>query len=78
MQIHRRCFYDDHYGVDEPLNEPGKDGRGLIISGSHFVKVGTISASFRRKANEIYNEPILAFSTFNGDLSQQDLGNVSF
>lgn len=44
------------------MDEPGKDGRGLVISGSHFVQIGPLSSDFREKAEEIYNEPIVAFS----------------
>jgi len=62
LMIHRRCFHDDNFGVDEALDEPGKDGRGLVISGSHYIQVGRISSDYRQKMEEIYNEPLLAFT----------------
>ena len=47
LMIHRRLLYDDHFGVGEPLNEPGRDGRGLIIRGSHFLQVAPIERAGR-------------------------------
>ncbi|CAJ0937955.1 unnamed protein product, partial [Mesorhabditis belari] len=37
LMLHRRCFHDDHFGVDEALDEPGKDGKGLVVRGQHWV-----------------------------------------
>ena len=37
LMVHRRMRFDDHRGVGEPLNEPGVDGLGLIIRGSHWI-----------------------------------------
>ncbi|KAI6170740.1 Alpha-mannosidase [Aphelenchoides bicaudatus] len=70
LMIHRRCFHDDNFGVDEALDEPGKDGRGLIISGSHTVQIGKITSKFRQTANDIYNKPIVAISSINNEDGQ--------
>ena len=45
MQVHRRMLHDDKRGVGEPLNEPGVDGKGLIIRGRHIVIVDNIENS---------------------------------
>ena len=40
LQVHRRCFADDHWGVEEALDEPGTDGKGLIVRGKHWILLG--------------------------------------
>uniref|UniRef100_A0A8R1E1N0 Alpha-mannosidase n=1 Tax=Caenorhabditis japonica TaxID=281687 RepID=A0A8R1E1N0_CAEJA len=66
IMLHRRCFYDDHFGVEEPLDEPGTDGAGLVAMGKHillFTDVKTSAAELRPLAIDNFHQPILAFST---------------
>ena len=44
-QVHRRLLCDDSRGVDEPLNETGTTGRGLVITGRHVALLDTIGGS---------------------------------
>ncbi|CAJ0955303.1 unnamed protein product, partial [Mesorhabditis belari] len=66
QELHRRCYTDDHWGVDEALNEPGKDGKGLVIRGSHWLLLTASKDAamvHRPLAVQKFNEPILAFAS---------------
>ncbi|KAK6055800.1 hypothetical protein COOONC_06696, partial [Cooperia oncophora] len=45
VMLHRRCFVDDHWGVDEALDEPG-NGNGLVARGTHYVLLGDTKVEF--------------------------------
>ncbi|XP_055877473.1 lysosomal alpha-mannosidase-like isoform X2 [Biomphalaria glabrata] len=45
LMVHRRTFTDDNFGVEEPLNELGRDNQGVIYTGKHFVCLDTIERS---------------------------------
>uniref|UniRef100_A0A0N5ANJ3 Alpha-mannosidase n=1 Tax=Syphacia muris TaxID=451379 RepID=A0A0N5ANJ3_9BILA len=64
LMIHRRAFYDDGYGVEEPLDEYGDNKQGLIASGKHWLFVSNTkqAASIHRSlAFEMLYQPILTF-----------------
>ena len=66
VMIHRRLYYDDLFGVSEELNEPGVDGKGLVVRGKHVLVVESIlksAARHRELAQQIANEPLVTFST---------------
>ena len=64
LMLHRRLLYDDHRGVVEPLNEPGMNGTGLVISGKHWIVFDSIknSGSIQRTLGEqMLLRPTMAF-----------------
>jgi lysosomal alpha-mannosidase len=73
FQVHRRCFYDDHFGVGEALNEPGIDGRGLVARGRHWLVIASPAQSaaiHRQLAFDMFHSPILTFAPFTMTIAQ--------
>jgi len=65
LMLHRRCFFDDHWGVDEALNETGADGRGLITRGKQWLvlsPVGNAARMHRPLAFEMFYEPVISYA----------------
>ncbi|XP_070544770.1 lysosomal alpha-mannosidase-like isoform X1 [Ptychodera flava] len=74
LMVHRRMFWDDHYGVGEALNEPGQFGDGLIARGKMYVLVAPPekSASLHRDLGEkVYMAPWVSFTPMVSDWSKK-------
>jgi len=69
LMVHRRDLYDDHFGVGEALNEPGVDGKGLVIRGKFwvlFTSIAEAAEAHRELAFDILLEPSLTFAKLSG------------
>ncbi|CAI4224969.1 unnamed protein product [Auanema sp. JU1783] len=65
LMVHRRCFYDDHWGVEEALDEPGTTGKGLVARGSHILLLTNLneaSSVHRPAALRFFHEPLFSFT----------------
>ena len=49
LMVHRRMLHDDGRGVGQNLNEPGLDGNGLIIRGTHWLTAAPATETHRYK-----------------------------
>ncbi|XP_046579029.1 lysosomal alpha-mannosidase-like [Haliotis rubra] len=64
LMVHRRTFRDDDLGVEEPLNERGEDGRGLVLRGKHYVFLNTIAKAareYRALGLQVHHPPTVSF-----------------
>lgn len=60
-------------GVFESLNEPGRDGRGLVVRGKHWIFVTTpVNAPkmHRPLALEMYNPIFMGFALPKGNSTE--------
>ncbi|GFN82787.1 hypothetical protein PoB_000929300, partial [Plakobranchus ocellatus] len=65
LMLHRRLLVDDKFGVGEALDEPGLDGKGLVVRGSHYLLLDTVENSarqFRPLAQRIFMSGQPSFS----------------
>lgn len=68
IMLHRRILRDDGLGVIEPLNELGKDGKGLIVRGKMYLVLERIENSariHRPLALQVNNEPVCFFNKYS-------------
>ena len=66
IMVHRRLFHDDNFGVSDVLNEPGVDGKGLVIRGRHLLlveSIGKSAAKHRELGQQMFMEPLVTFTT---------------
>jgi len=73
LMLHRRCLHDDAFGVDEPLNETGYDGKGLQIRGTHQLMFlnNSESSDYRVASLQMALRPIIAFTDKPVKLTQK-------
>lgn len=73
LMVHRRILHDDDFGVEEALNEPGFDHKGLIIRGTHSVFISSIedASQHRQLAIRLHLPPVLYFSPASTIVSDQ-------
>jgi hypothetical protein len=45
LLVHRRLLHDDGRGVGENLDEPGLDGKGLVVRGRHWLVLAPADAA---------------------------------
>ncbi|RNA24434.1 Lysosomal alpha-mannosidase [Brachionus plicatilis] len=80
VMLHRRTLYDDALGVAEPLNEKGKDGKGLIIKGNVkliFDSVENSAALHRELSHRVNNRPLTIFTTLDSNKNIKKLAGWS-
>ncbi|XP_054150682.1 lysosomal alpha-mannosidase [Melozone crissalis] len=77
LMVHRRLLHDDSRGLEEALDEPGADGRGLVVRGRHLVLLDTVGASpeqHRPRAQEMVTPPTVVLAPGTGPHLRQVSG----
>lgn len=80
VMVHRRTLNDDALGVAEPLNEKGKDGKGLIIKGNMkliFDSVENSPALHRELSHRVNNRPLTIFTKVESNQNIKKLAGWS-
>ena len=80
LMVHRRALDDDAFGVGEPLNEPGFDGKGLVIRGKHVLLLNSFDDGYKHRelAQSIALAPLTTFATYNDATQYRAAYNTEF
>uniref|UniRef100_A0AC34GKY3 Glycosyl hydrolases family 38 C-terminal beta sandwich domain-containing protein n=1 Tax=Panagrolaimus sp. ES5 TaxID=591445 RepID=A0AC34GKY3_9BILA len=88
--LHRRMYDDDSFGVEEALNEPGNDGRGLVARGRHWLILehsttktptnlnANSQKAQRKSAMELFHFPIISYSPITSQSKYRSLALTEF
>ncbi|UYV68491.1 MAN2B1 [Cordylochernes scorpioides] len=71
LMVHRRLLYDDGFGVGEPLNEPGENGKGLVVRGTHYLTLTSPEQGAvlqRETARQLRDQPRLTFALLTSSI----------
>lgn len=66
-------------GTFEPLNEPGHDGRGLVVRGKHWLIIGNpqdINRKHRTLVFEMFHSDWITFSSYHDSYRDHVLTEV--
>lgn len=64
-------MYDDLLGAFQPLDEPGHDGRGLVVRGKHWLILGDtreVTKLHRTLPYELFHSHWITFSAYDSDV----------
>uniref|UniRef100_A0A914E3N0 Glycosyl hydrolase family 38 C-terminal domain-containing protein n=1 Tax=Acrobeloides nanus TaxID=290746 RepID=A0A914E3N0_9BILA len=61
IMLHRRLLARDYHMLTETLDEPGSDGRGLVVRGKHWL---TIEAGLGSAPHPAYSPDIAPFGYY--------------
>ncbi|XP_050429142.1 lysosomal alpha-mannosidase-like isoform X2 [Adelges cooleyi] len=79
LMVHRRMFYDDAFGVEEPLNEHAF-GTGLVARGQHYIAYGSVdeqNAVQRLLAQKKLIRPQYFFTKKPSTISHKELNDTT-
>uniref|UniRef100_A0A914Z199 Glycosyl hydrolase family 38 C-terminal domain-containing protein n=1 Tax=Panagrolaimus superbus TaxID=310955 RepID=A0A914Z199_9BILA len=88
LMLHRRMYDDDSFGVEEALNEPGNDGRGLVARGRHWLILESKTTNpnlnlnsqkaQRKSAMELFHSPLISYSPITSQSKYRSLALTEF
>uniref|UniRef100_A0AC35FAW4 Alpha-mannosidase n=1 Tax=Panagrolaimus sp. PS1159 TaxID=55785 RepID=A0AC35FAW4_9BILA len=82
LMLHRRMYDDDSFGVEEPLDEPGNDKRGLVARGRQWLilepKTKNSQKEQRKSAMELFHFPIISYAPITSQSKYRSIALTEF